>query len=179
MTCVVLAVVSGQHRVGRVLSFFSSRRNWDSPTPLAAGECAPLPPFDPGGGGGHTRLRERGVPIPTRGHTLWCSINTRTLWRQATMVICRSSCKDRGGDFGGVNELARQDQLCAEHSLSGRKIAVFPESCWDTQHHPREVIVPVGGDGPGPPGFLKPPVDCGTSPPTRSTAVGKQWWGCN
>jgi hypothetical protein len=37
------------HRVGRVLSFFSSRRNWDSPTPLAAGECAPPPPFGPGG----------------------------------------------------------------------------------------------------------------------------------
>ncbi len=36
------------HRVGRVLSFFSSRRKWDSPTPLAAGECAP-PPFGPGG----------------------------------------------------------------------------------------------------------------------------------
>jgi hypothetical protein len=36
------------HRVGRVLSFFSSHRNWDSPTPLAAGECAP-PPFGPGG----------------------------------------------------------------------------------------------------------------------------------
>jgi hypothetical protein len=28
---------------------FSSRWNWDSPTPLAAGECAP-PPFGPGGG---------------------------------------------------------------------------------------------------------------------------------
>ncbi len=27
---------------------FSSRWNWDSPTPLAAGECAP-PPFGPGG----------------------------------------------------------------------------------------------------------------------------------
>jgi hypothetical protein len=43
-----------KHRVGRVLSFFSSRRNWDSPTPLAAGECAP-PPFGPGGR--HIRLR--------------------------------------------------------------------------------------------------------------------------
>ncbi len=29
------------HRVGRLLSFFSSRRNWDSPTPSPAGECAP------------------------------------------------------------------------------------------------------------------------------------------
>jgi hypothetical protein len=27
---------------------FPSRWNWDSPTPLAAGECAP-PPFGPGG----------------------------------------------------------------------------------------------------------------------------------
>jgi hypothetical protein len=29
------------HRVGRVVSFFSSRRNWDSPNPSPAGECAP------------------------------------------------------------------------------------------------------------------------------------------
>ena len=40
---------------------FSSRRNWVSPTPLAAGECA-LPPF--GLGGEHTRLRERGWGSP-------------------------------------------------------------------------------------------------------------------
>ncbi len=33
---------SSVHRVGRVLSFFSSRRNWDSPTPSPAGECALL-----------------------------------------------------------------------------------------------------------------------------------------
>ncbi len=32
----------------------SPRWNWDSPTPLAASECA-LPP-GPKGGGGHTRL---------------------------------------------------------------------------------------------------------------------------
>ncbi len=67
------------HRVGRVLSFFSSRRrSWNSLTPLAAGECVP-PHF--GRGGGHTRLRERGwgVPIPTRGHTLWCSVYISTL----------------------------------------------------------------------------------------------------
>ncbi len=49
-------IVREGHRVGRVRSFFSDRRNWDYPTVLAAGECAP-PPFGPGGGG-HTRLRE-------------------------------------------------------------------------------------------------------------------------
>ncbi len=50
-----------RHRVGRVLSFFSSRGIWDSPTSLAAGECAP-PPFGPGGG--HTRLRLKGWGSP-------------------------------------------------------------------------------------------------------------------
>ncbi len=44
--------------------------NWDSPTPLAASECA-LPPDQRVGG--HTRLRLKGwgiVPIPTTGKTL-------------------------------------------------------------------------------------------------------------
>ncbi len=45
-----------------MLSFFTSRRNWNSPTPLAAGECAPPPPY--GRGVGHTRLRERGWGSP-------------------------------------------------------------------------------------------------------------------
>jgi hypothetical protein len=47
-----------------VLSFFSSRRNWDTP----AGECAP-PPV---GGGRGPLAGERGVggaPIPTKGHS--------------------------------------------------------------------------------------------------------------
>ncbi len=58
-----------------MLSFFSSRRNWDSPNPLPAGECAPPPP--PGSGGRGTLAGERGVgrvPIPTRRHTLWYSL---------------------------------------------------------------------------------------------------------
>ncbi len=61
------------HRVGRVLSFFSSRQNWVSPNPSPASKCAPLP-FGPGGEG--TLACGRGVGgvlIPTRGHTLWCS----------------------------------------------------------------------------------------------------------
>jgi hypothetical protein len=58
------------HRVDRVLSFFSSRPNWDSPNPSPAGEC--VPPF---GSGGTPSRGERGwgVPIPTRGQTLWYS----------------------------------------------------------------------------------------------------------
>jgi hypothetical protein len=45
------------YRVGRVLSFFSSRRNSDSPNPSPAGECAP--PVLGGGG-----WRERGWESP-------------------------------------------------------------------------------------------------------------------
>jgi len=41
------------HRVGRVLSIFSSRHNLDSPNPSPVGECAP--PF---WGEGHTRWRQ-------------------------------------------------------------------------------------------------------------------------
>ncbi len=48
------------HRVGRVLSFFSSRRNWDSPNPSPAGECVP-PRF---WGEVHTRWREKGWESP-------------------------------------------------------------------------------------------------------------------
>jgi hypothetical protein len=40
------AIVGQPGRVGKV---FSSRWNWDSPTPSPAGECVP-PPFGPGGG---------------------------------------------------------------------------------------------------------------------------------
>ncbi len=55
-----------------MLSFFSSRRNWDSPTPLAAGECAPHP-LVRGGREGKLACGRGvgGLPIPTRGHTLW------------------------------------------------------------------------------------------------------------
>ncbi len=41
--------VQRRHRVGRVLSFFYSRRNWESPTPHP-GDCAPHPLVQEGGG---------------------------------------------------------------------------------------------------------------------------------
>jgi hypothetical protein len=44
-------------RVGRVLSFFSIRRNWDSPNPLPRMRvCPPPPPVL--GGGAHLLARE-------------------------------------------------------------------------------------------------------------------------
>ncbi len=50
-----VTVDSRHHRVGSVLSFFSSRRNWDSP-PSPLGVCAPPPWF--GGGGTHSLAGE-------------------------------------------------------------------------------------------------------------------------
>jgi hypothetical protein len=64
------------YRVDRVLGFFSSRPNWDHPPhPLDRRRARVCPPFAPGGGG-QTRLREKGweVPIRTRGQTLWYSM---------------------------------------------------------------------------------------------------------
>jgi hypothetical protein len=69
-----------QNRAGRVLSFFSIRRNWDSLNPSPAGECAPLP-LVPGGGAQLACERGGGrVPIPTMGYTLWYSVCLFTLW---------------------------------------------------------------------------------------------------
>jgi hypothetical protein len=74
------------HRVGRVLSFCSSRRNWDSTTPPSpAGECAlPLPLLP--GGGAHSLAREGvGESQFRRGDThcnslrMWLLCNFRPL----------------------------------------------------------------------------------------------------
>ncbi len=61
-------------RVGRVLSFFSSRRIGTPPTPHPLASVSPR--F---WGEGNTRWRERGWESPksaTRGHTLWYSLYT-------------------------------------------------------------------------------------------------------
>jgi hypothetical protein len=58
---VLEVTVNLYHRLDRVINFFSSRPNWDSPTPSPAGKrVSPL-----GWGGVLTRLRERewGGPI--------------------------------------------------------------------------------------------------------------------
>ncbi len=80
-----------------VLSFFSSRRNWDFPNPSPAGECAPPPP-SLNRGEGNTRWREQGesrggrVPIPS-DKVEYCSESRKQknhpnfLW-----PFCRPTC---------------------------------------------------------------------------------------
>ncbi len=67
-----------RHREGRVLSFFSSRGNWDYPNPPPARECAPHPLVQ-GEGTLACGRGVGGVPIPTRGHTLRYSVYRSTL----------------------------------------------------------------------------------------------------
>ncbi len=59
------------HRVGRVLSFFSSRRNWDPPPPHPRASVAP-PPLVPGGG--EARLRERGWESPNSDEETYTAV---------------------------------------------------------------------------------------------------------
>jgi hypothetical protein len=62
---------ASNYRVYRGLSFFSSRWNWDSPTPSPAGEFAPPPWFL--GGEAHYLAGEGWGFNPKRGQTLWDS----------------------------------------------------------------------------------------------------------
>ncbi len=59
------------HRVGRALSFVSSRRNWDSPNPSPEGECAPSPVP---GEGAHSLARARGGEFQFRRGDVRCGI---------------------------------------------------------------------------------------------------------
>ncbi len=54
--CFSLHILRREHRVGRVLSFFCSRRNWDSPNPYPQASVLP-PPVS--GGRGSLAVRER------------------------------------------------------------------------------------------------------------------------
>ncbi len=72
-----MIIEADQHRVDRVLSFFSSRRNWDSSNPSPAGECAPHPLVQRGA---HPLAGEGlGESQFQRGHTLWYSVYISTL----------------------------------------------------------------------------------------------------
>jgi hypothetical protein len=69
-----------EHRVGRVLSFFSTRRNWDSPQTLSRRRvCPPL------GGGAHSLAREGLGESQFRRGDIHCG----TLY---TYVLCGCEC---------------------------------------------------------------------------------------
>jgi len=76
-----------QHRVGRVLSFFSSRRNWDFPNPAPTGECEP-PWF---WGEEHTRWRQRGWESPNFEEGTY----TVVLFIYMSFMVCRMEVSRR------------------------------------------------------------------------------------
>jgi hypothetical protein len=77
----------------RVPQCMSPRRNWDSPIPFPASECA-LPPGTKGGGGGPVAggWGVGKVPIPTTGEklstlrTLWYHLMRQTSWLNQLVV---------------------------------------------------------------------------------------------
>ncbi len=72
------------HRVGRMLSFFSSRLNWDSPPPEPQVSVSPHPLIR--GGRAHSLTGEGlGESQFWRGD-IWCSIFIRTLWLAALLT---------------------------------------------------------------------------------------------
>ncbi len=90
-------------RVDDVVSFFSSRPNWDSPIPSHAGErvSPPPPPLVPGGKHMQSLAGDGvgGDPIPTRGwhsryNIVLCGVGTLTLiliWRNRVFVTLHSA----------------------------------------------------------------------------------------
>jgi hypothetical protein len=104
-------------RIDRVLSFFSSRPNWDSPSPSHAGECCIPPSLVPGG---HTWYRERGwgVPVRTRRHTLCYSRYKCTLW----YCVCTTGTRDQGEGWSTENpKLFLSGTVCVSAGEAGGK----------------------------------------------------------
>ncbi len=77
MSVAVRQCLGSDHRVDRVLGFFSSCPNCDSPTPTPPGEC--VPPLV----GGDTHLRERGGVANSDEGT-----DTVELW----VFVCGPTC---------------------------------------------------------------------------------------
>ncbi len=127
--------VNQEHRVDRVLSFFFSRPNWDSPTPSSAGERAS--PLWFGRGGRYTLVCGRGgegVPIPTRGQTLWYSRYICTLWPRLFTVPPASF----SFPFLDVHLVEQQLRGVAAAALLLRQHHHDQEAALPTRHHTQQ-----------------------------------------
>ncbi len=102
------------HRVDRVLCFFSSRWNRDSPTPLPQ-ESVPPPPLDPGGWAHSLAVAGEGVGTRIILYNRWIGP------RRATSAL-RSLCI-KWNTVGGNGQV----DLLAKHTRArGRKRQVIP-----------------------------------------------------
>ncbi len=124
----VLQYMYYTHRVGRVLSFFSSRRNWDSPTPRPLASV-PSPPLL--GGEGHTHWRERGVGESQfrRGDihcgTLYiyvlCDYTPTCVYSVCVVYECITHAEN--------SHLLIKSVLCASNVLANFYIFLIPGTC--------------------------------------------------
>jgi hypothetical protein len=107
--------VGWNHRVYRVLSFLSSRRNWNSPTPSPTDECVP-PPLVWGTGYTLFGLRQRGVGESQfrRG-----DIDCGTLGIYCIYVLC--GCNLYSIDLQAPGPKMICCFLCLEHAAKRRK----------------------------------------------------------
>jgi hypothetical protein len=120
------------------------------PHPSHAGECVPSPLL-PGGGGGHTPLRERGwgAPIPTRGQAPWysryiCEVCACKHVLMNCFFLCVSCALGRDDGLGGV----------AAHGVLHQPVGGAP---LQRRHRPRLLLLllqPQGGPLALPPGRL-------------------------
>ncbi len=95
-----------KHRLDRVVVFFSNRPNW-SPTPSPTGECVQFwfrwdTALAGGRGGG-------GIPIRTRGQTLWYPIGISVLCGlevRCTRIQCKKCHRKRIFDWSIIAKLS-------------------------------------------------------------------------
>jgi hypothetical protein len=73
-----------------VLSFFSSRWNWNSHNPSPAGECAPPPVL---GGGAHSLARKGLGESQFRRGDIHCGTPVRTLWLKGSFAMADYICQ--------------------------------------------------------------------------------------
>jgi hypothetical protein len=100
------------NRVDRVLGFFSSRPNWDSPSPSPTGECV-APSFGSGRGTVHTAMGRGGGggggPGSDEGETLWYTLGKYVLCGVGKYCSSGQGTEDERGTEQALLDKEKED----------------------------------------------------------------------